>query len=609
MALRPKRGQNSRPKASRTSTHKVRTGCLTCKKRHLKCDEARPYCGNCLRSHRQCEGYVETRKSKPSFGQFCWDSKSITRRSPSPRAQLHLDRDLRDFKDPESILYFNEFVGLVQGPWIAAVSGSDLWHVTLPQLSRDSSTLRHAAMAIGALSIWHRQSKNKSLSEAVPPALPAAEGDAHYFHAISHYGQSLRLQSRQSSVQDAAFLSILLLQFESLRGNRKAALDHLNHGMALLVSLVADPDHGMRRLAPNPKPLLTSISDIFTALAPQTRMVLRDRLGNGLPLPNFTQRLRLKNHTMQSFLVMLSQLPHSSADLADIPTLFHSLDEFQRYWSATCRDQVVSGSIMLDIVRSSNILVSGNEDTISNFLTSLTNDPRFSDFYNTSRHILEALNAAFLPLFNKIMLYDTWSPEYLRAIHLRLQFLGVFVLGDTPRYLTAESINSQTPLFREFLSLAEIALRMAREEVNNPAHQMTFECSLTLHLLLVSTFCRDPVVRDQAVEMLRYYPGQDGLFPTRTLHLLALRNRKIERGNAAEGTPEEQWRRLWRREYLFEDGGDRIVLRYMEKNRVTGGWDLVEETAEVQGAPDDIRWERRPPFGGDKLLATELALY
>ncbi|KAK3389398.1 hypothetical protein B0H63DRAFT_98397 [Podospora didyma] len=34
-----------------------RTGCLTCRKRRIKCDEGKPTCKNCLKSKRECEGY------------------------------------------------------------------------------------------------------------------------------------------------------------------------------------------------------------------------------------------------------------------------------------------------------------------------------------------------------------------------------------------------------------------------------------------------------------------------------------------------------------------------------------------------------------------------
>ena len=33
----------------------MRTGCLTCRERHLKCDEGMPICLNCKKSNRQCK--------------------------------------------------------------------------------------------------------------------------------------------------------------------------------------------------------------------------------------------------------------------------------------------------------------------------------------------------------------------------------------------------------------------------------------------------------------------------------------------------------------------------------------------------------------------------
>src|SRR4051812_7231288 len=33
---------------------RTRTGCLTCRERHLKCDETKPCCNNCSKSQRDC---------------------------------------------------------------------------------------------------------------------------------------------------------------------------------------------------------------------------------------------------------------------------------------------------------------------------------------------------------------------------------------------------------------------------------------------------------------------------------------------------------------------------------------------------------------------------
>lgn len=51
-------GDESTPPPDPSSASKpkrVRTGCLTCRERHLKCDEGLPICQNCKKSNRQCK--------------------------------------------------------------------------------------------------------------------------------------------------------------------------------------------------------------------------------------------------------------------------------------------------------------------------------------------------------------------------------------------------------------------------------------------------------------------------------------------------------------------------------------------------------------------------
>ncbi|VTT55264.1 unnamed protein product [Fusarium fujikuroi] len=56
---------SSNPQSVREETdrkmHQIRkrtkTGCITCRKRRIKCDEGRPICNNCIKSKRDCEGY------------------------------------------------------------------------------------------------------------------------------------------------------------------------------------------------------------------------------------------------------------------------------------------------------------------------------------------------------------------------------------------------------------------------------------------------------------------------------------------------------------------------------------------------------------------------
>ncbi|KAK6957888.1 hypothetical protein Daesc_000677 [Daldinia eschscholtzii] len=62
-------GDNSAPKKP-IVRKRTKTGCLTCRKRRIKCDEGRPTCNNCLKSKRQCDGYNQRVVFKDPLGAF-----------------------------------------------------------------------------------------------------------------------------------------------------------------------------------------------------------------------------------------------------------------------------------------------------------------------------------------------------------------------------------------------------------------------------------------------------------------------------------------------------------------------------------------------------------
>lgn len=54
VAAGPPTPTTAAPAATAGKSKRVRTGCLTCRKRHLKCDEGLPDCNNCRKSNRAC---------------------------------------------------------------------------------------------------------------------------------------------------------------------------------------------------------------------------------------------------------------------------------------------------------------------------------------------------------------------------------------------------------------------------------------------------------------------------------------------------------------------------------------------------------------------------
>ena len=58
--------------AAAAKPKRVRTGCLTCRERHLKCDEGTPICQNCKKSNRPCKrgvrlNFIDTQVGDPPF--------------------------------------------------------------------------------------------------------------------------------------------------------------------------------------------------------------------------------------------------------------------------------------------------------------------------------------------------------------------------------------------------------------------------------------------------------------------------------------------------------------------------------------------------------------
>lgn len=604
--------QPKKPPRSRASTRKVRTGCITCKKRHVKCDEEKPYCHNCLRYIGKCEGYAPLKDEvyqEPL--EISWDSREICfKQSDQGRGpdQLYYQPSLEIayFRNEPTKRYYDEFVNLVQGPWMANGAYAGFWEVTFTQLAHNNDIFRHAAVAIGAMSMWHSQSPQKLLRSAM--TCPDRSRNVHYLNATAHYCQSLKLLYQRASTQDALLLSILLMYFELLRGHRKAALHHVNHGLAILLDIMTDKNVNQRiaLLGPNPKPIISAVADAFTHLAAQSQTILHGRLGEGRPFPNFSRGLKASNQTLQSFMVMLDHHVYTSTTWDDTPSSFNSLAEFDDYLLAAKKRRMTLAPVSVEILRDSRMFGSNDQANIYNFFSAMRDDVRVRKFQQETDDAKVALDAAFKPVFDRAIMSDLDSTTYFKALHLRLRSLGSNLYEHPSQVLDHQQSCALTPAANEYLSLAEMAISRSRQALSNPAHHLSLQSTISWKVFHIGMFCRDALTRDRAILILREYPGHDGLVNTRTLYVSALKNRLVEHDNMIEGTVDEQWVRLWRREIVFEEAGERVRFRYLEKDKITGVWRPVDALAKVAENPEDTVWERRVVDEPGKTIMEDL---
>ena len=188
---------------------KVRTGCVSCKRRHLKCDEQRPTCLRCERANLECtyqDLALQTRRTRPNRG-------------PSPYGP----------RDAAEVQAMHSFVNVL-GPELAGLFSAQIWIESLPR------TAQHEPI------IWDAMSAINMLSESIRLGQDDRPAVRQYSKSIR--GLNERLQSPQDAsraTRDVVLLStVLFAVFECLQYSTLNALNHIRGGMRLLSEWSSD---------------------------------------------------------------------------------------------------------------------------------------------------------------------------------------------------------------------------------------------------------------------------------------------------------------------------------------------------------------------------------
>ncbi|RVX73733.1 hypothetical protein B0A52_02623 [Exophiala mesophila] len=208
---------------------KVKTGCMTCRKRRIKCDEGKPACRQCTSSLRKCEGYqppqtwlfvsrktATTNKANPDQ-----DEKSavVTQTEVpqllSPPSTLSPLSALGDSDDQRSFQYWIE----KGAPLFSCYFGYYFWTYTLPKLSIAEPAVTNLLLATASLC--------ETSFIAKMPIHANAVWRKHYTAALQGTLNNPRC--------DAVLLACLLFACcEIARGNITSALHHVESGIAII---------------------------------------------------------------------------------------------------------------------------------------------------------------------------------------------------------------------------------------------------------------------------------------------------------------------------------------------------------------------------------------
>ncbi|KAK1718754.1 uncharacterized protein BDZ83DRAFT_632919 [Colletotrichum acutatum] len=262
-------------KRRRAGGPKARTGCATCKTRHVKCDERKPTCFRCEKVGVVCEGYVDRidRRRKRS------NQNVVRRNTPRLIAPRSASAEAADMSSgnsssksdmilspqiPKSLsslpkiyhkdgVYYDYFRHQVSTN-LAGYYTSPNWSYLVVGEGLQDDCIHHSILAVGALIRSTPQDARPSTPrrKALPPASDGYAVTEHREVALRHHLKAVKsLRERMelitaSSPTTVVVTTLLLVVYELLQGEPRTAEMLLNSCLGALRDSItmfeSDPD-------------------------------------------------------------------------------------------------------------------------------------------------------------------------------------------------------------------------------------------------------------------------------------------------------------------------------------------------------------------------------
>ncbi|KAH7269063.1 uncharacterized protein BKA55DRAFT_629674 [Fusarium redolens] len=186
---------------------KVKTGCLTCKIRRVKCDEKKPACHRCTSTGRKCDGYTLVQKTNPP--------DVAHGRMLLPPVSAINSQSLLPVEERRALRYFHSVIS----PRLSSARDGYFWTHLVMQLSESEVVVKHTILSISSL---FESSEGKNVA-------PYTER-----FALQHYTAAIQRLKTIHSEPLVLLVCILFICVEYLLANNKIALQHCQHGLAIM---------------------------------------------------------------------------------------------------------------------------------------------------------------------------------------------------------------------------------------------------------------------------------------------------------------------------------------------------------------------------------------
>ena len=477
-------------KQSRASRPKVRTGCVNCKRRKVKCDEQKPWCQRCAKAKIECEGYgifIAVRTQ---------DYQQPQHKLPIPQATETFIfyrglNALSQLTEYENVSY--DFARQRTVTDLSTLQCANFWTSSVLAGCHSNPAILHAVLALGAA---HRSFTLKRATESCH--------DTHSFSCVAytHYGRAIKhLQTRLSTHDPNNYriiliVCIILLSFDLLQQRYAGALLHLHHGRCIL-KLLYEPkasDAAQNLLYLPPKALSVDHELVYSF----AQMDLQST--------NF-------GSTKPQFCLVDDPGKDDSSDYS-IPESFLSADDAGRYIMILMNDCYRLIGILPDVsqLNASNVRAVAHQGRLMGSLK------RWEKAFHCSR---------LRPSTDVPPTDPDGRKAIILEIHHALITIKVAVCLDYPNEMVHDPL----------LPYYSIIVCQARRLLPN-LPTFNLDMAIVQPLFNTAIHCRHPEIRRQAVDIL-HRSGREGLWDSRLTELAARDVIKCEEEHATYRHDEE----------------------------------------------------------------------
>ncbi|KAI0124014.1 hypothetical protein BJ170DRAFT_686387 [Xylariales sp. AK1849] len=244
-----------KPARKRASKPKVRTGCISCKKRHVKCDEQKPGCTKCENLGLICEGYTPPRtvrqtsraerplRPKPRSASLAPQPCGASLETAETQLPFFISPGFGFHVGDDDVWYFTLFRDQIAYD-LSPCRGDNFWHRSSLRDSMTMRFIRHSILSIGAYAraLIDLKTDYPLLKSADRPWWPASIYNRHRQAALSHHAKALsylRQDIGENGIDSRSTMAatLLFIVFENMQGNYHASGNLIRSGIKVLNNL------------------------------------------------------------------------------------------------------------------------------------------------------------------------------------------------------------------------------------------------------------------------------------------------------------------------------------------------------------------------------------